>query len=196
MKKTMGAVAAALCVFSAAVSVSGAEIDITNAEINGDGYVSVGVSVEDAEENMSYTMLVLKADESGSYTLENLVYLNQLNEGEYTEAEDGSLSFTMAFAAESGSYLVKVGGTAVSEPDSYETGGGEDDFLYGDSDLNGVLTANDSAIALMKALSSDFEAKAELRVIDVNGDGEIGADDSAEILSKVLNSAYKFSVEE
>ncbi|MCC8097965.1 MAG: hypothetical protein LIO44_05310 [Eubacterium sp.] len=196
MKKAIGAAVLALSVFSAGVSAQGAVIDITGAEINSNGYVDVNVSVTEPEDNMQYTMLVLKAASDGSYTLDNIVYLNQLNKGEYNEADEG-ISFTMAFAAESGeSYLVKVGGTAVSEPDSYEFGEEGGDVMYGDADSNGILTANDSAEALMKALNSEYKAKAELKVIDVNGNGEVDAGDSAEILSKVLNSAYKFGVEE
>lgn len=66
------------------------------------------------------------------------------------------------------------------------------DYMYGDADCSGTLTANDAAAVLKKALDSSFitilESKgAPITALDMNGDGNITADDAAYILALVLN---------
>ncbi len=75
------------------------------------------------------------------------------------------------------------------------------DFIYGDVDLDGVITASDGATALSKSLDNTFipeiqrYAKEYTNYIDVNGDGSILADDGANILQKALNPGFIFSAE-
>ncbi|MCC8098062.1 MAG: hypothetical protein LIO44_05835, partial [Eubacterium sp.] len=72
------------------------------------------------------------------------------------------------------------------------------DGLIGDIDNNEVLTANDSAALLYFVLTGEKKEgwNTDLEAADTDGSGELSAADSAQILSKVLDASYKFSIEE
>ncbi|MCD8089574.1 MAG: hypothetical protein LUD81_02950 [Clostridiales bacterium] len=206
MKKFVKIIVSALTIAAMNTSVFGAAVDISGVTVNSDGTVSAEVTVTDPEEDMQYTMLVYKTDSEGGYTTDDAVYINQLKSGEYSESSEG-VSFDITLdIAEGQKYLLRLGATETETPDEYAfdsttdtTGGGsggEITGLYGDADLNGVLTANDPAVVLNGVLDSSFVIKAEFELTDVDGDGELTAADAAQILSKVLNSAYSFTVEE
>ncbi len=205
-----GIISAAVSIaLTAAMTVSalGAEIEITSASISDSGTVTAEVTVTDPAEAAQYSVIVMKKDESGSYDFDSTVYINQFAEGEYTEATKG-ISFTIDFAPEeTGSYVLKVGATEQLAPDEYDLSNASSDTpvapdepiaegLYGDADLNGVLTANDAACVLESVIDSDYQVEAELEIVDVNGDGVLTAADAAQILSKVLDIGYKFTIEE
>ncbi|MCD8157471.1 MAG: hypothetical protein LUD77_00805 [Clostridiales bacterium] len=206
MKRFAKMITAVFMTAAMTTSVFRAAVDITGVTVNSDGTVSAEVTVTEPEENMQYTMLVYKTDDAGSCTIDDAVYINQLKSGEYSDTSEG-VSFVITLdVAEGQKYLLRLGATETQTPDEYAfdsttdttgggTSGGETTGLYGDADLNGVLTANDSAVVLSGALDSSFEIKAEFELVDVDGDGEITASDAAQILTKVLNSAYGFSVE-
>ncbi|MCD7778035.1 MAG: hypothetical protein LUH47_05980, partial [Clostridiales bacterium] len=68
--------------------------------------------------------------------------------------------------------------------------------IVGDIDDNTVLTANDPACLLVYVLNNENKNESwrlESEIADVNDDGNIDASDAAEILTKVLNSAYEFA---
>lgn len=67
-----------------------------------------------------------------------------------------------------------------------------DDILFGDADMNGVLTAADSAVVLKKALDDKFIMPIEKaepvkysKIVDVDGDNEITVKDASIILNIV-----------
>lgn len=205
MKKFSAVLISAVTIAVMTASVFAAAVDITGVTVNSDGTVSAEVTVTDPEEDMQYTMLVYKTDDEGAYTIDDAVYINQLKSGEYSDTTEG-VSFDITLdVVENQKYLLRVGETETQASDEYPfdittdtTGGGgsEATGLYGDADLSGVVTANDTAVVLSNVLDSAFEIKAEFEFVDVDGDGEITASDAAQIFSKVLDSAYSFTVEE
>lgn len=210
MKRFIGTVISILTVAAAGVSVQAATVNITGAAVKDAETVTVTLQIDGAAADTQYALLVEKADASGSYTLDNAVYINQITGAEYAET-GGSVSFDMKVAADnSEKYMLRVGGTdAKNKTDSQvigeedktpPTGGGDEPNppvgkLYGDADANTVLSANDAAVALKKAIDDNFEIKAEFELVDVDGNGHIDASDAALILSKVLNAENAFPVE-
>lgn len=75
------------------------------------------------------------------------------------------------------------------------------EFLYGDADGDGKLSAADSTILLQKALVGTYAVPLQgktdnwLEYTDVDTDKKITAADSAAVLQKVLVSTYKMPVE-
>ncbi|MCD8214866.1 MAG: hypothetical protein LUC97_04370 [Clostridiales bacterium] len=68
--------------------------------------------------------------------------------------------------------------------------------MVGDVDQNGVLTANDSAALLAYVLNNETlnpDWNVTNYIADTNNDEEAAAADAADILVKVLNSAYEFA---
>ncbi|MCC8098188.1 MAG: hypothetical protein LIO44_06520, partial [Eubacterium sp.] len=77
-----------------------------------------------------------------------------------------------------------------SAPDDMNSG------IVGDIDDNTALTANDPSCLLVYVLNNEDKIEGwrlENEIADVNDDGNIDASDAAEILTKVLNSAYEFA---
>jgi uncharacterized repeat protein (TIGR02543 family) len=76
-----------------------------------------------------------------------------------------------------------------------------EDFLYGDADNDGILTASDAAYVLQRVLNSNSElpiANATenwMRYTDVDADNILTASDAAYILQKVLNGNSEFPIE-
>lgn len=70
-------------------------------------------------------------------------------------------------------------------------------FVYGDADNSGILTANDAAGILKKALDSSYQTEIEkinsaaVYYLDVNDDDKITANDSSIVLAKVLDDSIK-----
>lgn len=64
---------------------------------------------------------------------------------------------------------------------------------YGDADKNGILSSNDSSIALEYSLSGKVPDEI-LRICDVDGSGTITANDAACILQRVLDNSYDFPI--
>lgn len=67
---------------------------------------------------------------------------------------------------------------------------------YGDADGSGTLTSADAAAILDYALNPKNVSAEILSVYDVTGDGIVSANDAAAVLCKVLDSSYKFNVED
>lgn len=77
------------------------------------------------------------------------------------------------------------------------------DILYGDADNSGIITSNDAATVLAKALNNAFITPLEqahpndaLAYLDVTADGRITSNDAAYILSKTLDNSFVFPAEE
>jgi Ca2+-binding EF-hand superfamily protein len=70
-------------------------------------------------------------------------------------------------------------------------------YLWGDTDGDGYLTANDAAKILSYVLSSRSVNLTEVAIkySDVDKDGKLTANDASEVLQKVLNPSYKLTVE-
>lgn len=67
---------------------------------------------------------------------------------------------------------------------------------YGDADGNGTLTSADAAAILEYTLNPKDTSDDILLIYDVTGDGIVTASDAAAVLCKVLDSSYKFNVED
>ena len=67
---------------------------------------------------------------------------------------------------------------------------------FGDADLSGTLTANDSAMILKYTLDPTYSGIADyvLTFVDVNGSGSVDAEDAALVLQKVLIGETKFPI--
>ncbi|MDO4302061.1 MAG: cyclophilin-like fold protein [Clostridia bacterium] len=76
-----------------------------------------------------------------------------------------------------------------------------EEFVYGDADGNGVLTASDAALILQKVLISSYSIPIEnmlenyMSIIDVDGDGVLTSSDCAMVLQKVLDNGYTMPCE-
>ena len=74
-------------------------------------------------------------------------------------------------------------------------------FMYGDTDANGEITANDAAVVMQKISVDGYEMPIEkmsenwLKYTDVEGYGKIRDNDAKCILRKVLIKDYKFLAE-
>lgn len=86
-------------------------------------------------------------------------------------------------------------------PKGVIVGGNEPEFIYGDADGNGSITAGDAALVLQKTLLSTFEIPLQnktddwLKYVDVDANKEITAGDSAYILQKTLLSTFELPAE-
>ena len=71
------------------------------------------------------------------------------------------------------------------------------DILPGDADNSGLLTSNDAALVLKKAIEPDFITELDkitsnsLKYMDMDGDGSLSANDAALVLSKVLDPTFE-----
>jgi hypothetical protein len=72
--------------------------------------------------------------------------------------------------------------------------------IYGDADVDGVISANDAALVLQRVLDADTLTPVEVKYasgqhyIDVDASGSITANDAACILAKVLNDEFELPV--
>ncbi len=77
----------------------------------------------------------------------------------------------------------------------------EPDILYGDADINGVLTAADASMVLQKVLDSSFKMSVEdtkedyMYIADVDRNDILTAADASMILQKVLDSSFQMTCE-
>lgn len=72
----------------------------------------------------------------------------------------------------------------------------EDPYVWGDADSSGGLSSNDSAVIISYLLTPERVnlSKEVVRHCDVNGDGDVSADDAAWVLQKTLMSEFKFKL--
>lgn len=200
MKRFAAAAVSLITAMSACVSAQAA-VNITGVSVGNGGAVSVSVKTDEAPDDMQYTILLRKYEEGTEFGLDDVIYIDQLTSDSYRlNGTTGSFDINFTVDTE-GVYEIKIGATEAVTADSeifgkgIEPGPTPDDKKYGDADQNDIITANDAALVLEKARNAEFEVKAALEIIDVNGDGEITAADSSEILLKVLNGANTFTVE-
>jgi hypothetical protein len=84
---------------------------------------------------------------------------------------------------------------------SLDDGYGETEYLYGDADNNGILTANDAAVVLQKSLDGSYIPDLEnvcddyMKYLDVDCDGILTANDASVILQKTLDGSYIMPIE-
>ena len=77
----------------------------------------------------------------------------------------------------------------------------EQTYLYGDADINGVLTAADASMVLQKVLDSSFKMSVEdtkedyMYIADVDRNDILTAADASMILQKVLDSSFQMTCE-
>ena len=78
---------------------------------------------------------------------------------------------------------------------------GTNDFIYGDADFDGKLTASDAAEILQKVLDSkhimpiEYSIEDYAKILDVDNDLQLTASDSSFIMQKVLNENIKIPIE-
>jgi hypothetical protein len=72
---------------------------------------------------------------------------------------------------------------------------GEPDFVYGDVDLNGAVSAADALEVLKSVVGKVQLNETQATVADVNGDGSVNATDALNILQKVVGKIDQFPVE-
>lgn len=192
MKKLFGTI---LTVFIAnlmcfSVYAKGPAVEILNAQAENNA-VTFNAKITDPVENQQLTVVVA-AYENGRFDYDSIVYINQYA---YTQEE---ISFEYAQWADTDKvYAIKVGGTDIEEPAYLLLDTEDNTLLYGDVDSDGVITANDSVLTLQYVLNPNSVelSQTQLQAAGVNGSIVLSANDSACILQKALNNAYKFVVE-
>ena len=183
-----------------AVSVPVLSIIATNA--NEDGTVSIKGIIENAVSNQQLTVMASEYV-NGNYDVNSLSYIDQIdykgNDNKFT------IEFNPKSALEKDKvYIVRMGGTDI-EAAVYmilkTNNGGDVEWIYGDVDKDGVITASDAAIVLQYVLNSgsisgmDADIEDFLKRADVTGEGTITSEQASYIYQKVLNSSFKFPVE-
>ena len=140
----------------------------------------------------------------GSYNEDNIYYINQKI---YTNP-DGEFSFKLGVKGTleaDKTYIVRIGGTGISEPISIivgTDGDGKVEFILGDVNSDGKIDVNDASIGLkylLDPLSVDDKIVSAERFdekIKVMGKEIFTAEDVACILQKALNeNGYTFPAE-
>lgn len=170
------------------------EISLDSAYIEDDTVVLKGKVTNPVKEQQ----LVFLAQEVLDETNKNL-YINQTDANCDSEG-NFEVNFNLAFLYldSKGVYKARLGGTNIDTPCEMLMvfAGGEIQVLWGDVNLDGELTAEDAAITLQYVLTRLNLSPAQLKAMRVNGTDEVTAENAAQILSKTLNSMYKFPVEE
>lgn len=200
MKRFIAAAVSLITLMATCVSAQAA-VEINGVTVKDGGAVSVSVKTDDVPDNLQYTVLLRKYVEGTELTLDDVIYIDQLNSDEYTlSGTKGSFDIDFNVDTE-GVYEIKIGATEAEAADDMlfgkdiDSSPTDNDKIYGDADANGTVTANDAALVLEKARNTEFEVKAALEIIDVDGDGSITSADSGEVLLKVINGAHSFAVE-
>ncbi len=191
------------CIYTSAFAAT--QILLTKVEIGDTGVISVEGKIKEPSNFQRYTAVVLKYKESGEYTIADAVYIGQ-KEKEDVVLADGVFSFDFKGNTENGEkYLVRIGGSNISEiKDSDHLGGefdGDDDNNDDDKvseilgDVNGdfKIDTNDASILLRFVLNKngvlDEEIKGKEKFLercDVTGDGELTAAQVGFILRRAL----------
>lgn len=190
--------------------VFAAEIKIDSAQLLSTGKVNVVCTLTDgaAAQEVSVISYETGTDLSSisSVTegiLKKMIHIDQFD----ADVSDGKFEFEFEPAAwmdTEKTYVVKVGGTNITQPDlmiiKYNEQG-EITLIYGDADGDGEITASDSAFILQRALVSTFKLPVQSKTknwfeyADADNDGEITASDSAYVLQKVLVRTFKLPAE-
>jgi len=166
------------------------EVNIENNNVN------IYATVNNAVENQNITVMIAELL-NNTVNYDSIVYINQFDNIAFNDS-NFNINFKFDFD-ENKKYAFYLGGSNIDSPSVYYTRTENDkDILYGDADLNGVITANDSATVLKYILNKDnFTAENKfLKTADVDLTGTITANDASCIITKVLDSDYVFVAEQ
>ena len=166
-------------------------------------FVNIMGNMSDVAEEQQLTYLLTEVKD-GSYNEDNIYYINQKI---YTNP-DGEFSFKLGVKGTleaDKTYIVRIGGTGISEPISIivgTDGDGKVEFILGDVNSDGKIDVNDASIGLkylLDPLSVDDKIVSAERFdekIKVMGKEIFTAEDVACILQKALNeNGYTFPAE-
>lgn len=184
------------------------QITIDSVTTAQDGVVKTTGTVLDRVENQQITITCYELI-AGVYDISTLNYINQFDYTEIMVADGTTGEFAIELTPNqvleaNKRYIVRIGGTDILKPVFmvFTTDGNSDiDFIYGDADKDGVLTATDSAFVLQYALSaSSISGSVEdinnfLTIINVTGEAEITSNQASYILQRVLNRLFEFPIE-
>lgn len=192
-----------LSLSSAAFAQGETAVTISSA-VEDSGVVTVKANIANAVSEQYITVVACEY-QGESYVMdspESIVYIDQF-QPEIDENNSFSFSFKYAAWAEAEKlYYLRIGGTNAATADGMlivASQGGEVTVIYGDADMDKIITASDSLAVLAKVLDDSFKLKIENTVedyatyIDINGNGVIDVLDAAAILLKTLNSSYSLA---
>lgn len=192
-------VSTSICVWAVGEPV----LSITAATATTDGTVSIDGTIENEVSNQQLTVMASEYI-NDTYDVNSISYIDQISctgiEGKFR------IEFNPKSALEKEKvYIVRMGGTDI-ESAVYmilkTDADGDVEWIYGDVDKDGVITASDAAVVLQYVLNSaSIGGIAEdmedfLKRADVTGEGIITSEQASYIYQKVLNSSFKFPVEE
>lgn len=174
---------------------AGSGISIDSITQQGDKIIFDG-SVTDFEKGDIVNVMVTEYV-NDNYDLNTVTYIDAF---EITDGRFNSEFYLSDSAQRNKSYILRVGATNVENPTYgiFVYKDNQMEILYGDVDLDGVLTSSDAATVLQYVNNTDSIdfSELQLKAANVTGDDFLSAGDAAQILAKVLNSDYKFLVEE
>lgn len=182
--------------FSFSISALAAEttVSLDSAVIN-DEVITLKGRVSNPVENQQLVFLAREIFENR----ENDIYINQ------TDANcDSSGSFEISFDLSvlefdtKNVYKARLGGTNIENPSEMLIllVGESSEVILGDVNLDGIITAADAALTLQYVLTRLDLLPSQYTAMSVTRADIITADNAAHILYKVLNSMYRFPVEE
>lgn len=175
-------------------------IKLTAFTKTGDNQLTIKGSVTSTLDKTHITMMASEMV-SGSYSIDNMVYIDQIDNisnGDFTININ-----TKENLKASASYIIRVGSNAskpvwlVLKTDS----GGSTEYIYGDVDKDGAITANDAALVMQYVLNSSsidgiITDKEEFLILaNVTNDTEITASQASCIYQKALNNSFIMPVE-
>ena len=188
-----------ICVSAAGKSV----LSIIGATENKDGSVSIDGTIENSAVNQQLTVMAAEYVNE-NYDMDTISYIDQIS---YT-GTDGK--FTVEFNPKTALekekiYIVRMGGTDI-ESAVYmlikTNDSGEVEWIYGDVDKDGAITASDAALVMQYVLNPESvkeiigDTKDFLKRADVTENGTLTSEQASYIYQKALNAAFKFPVEE
>ena len=212
MRKSIIVIFTVIAALLMCTSVFAADIKITSAEQLDTGKVKVVCAVVGAEDIMTLCVVSYESNadiasikQIDDAALKKIIYIDQF---ESAVSDMGTVEFVFdpaAWISPAKTYVVKVGGTGVSMPDTMvivKDPNGGFEFFYGDADGDNWITASDAAYVLQNVLIESIDMPIKnltanwFKYIDVDGDNNITAYDATEILQKSLVESHKMPVEE
>lgn len=187
--------------FSIYAFASETEVYIDSAIIDNNGKITLKGRVKNPVENQQLVLLVenLSYTEKYQYDNERYMYINQ-TDANCNSIGSYEISFDLSYLDfdTKNVYMARLGGTSIDTP--FEililVTGQSSECIWGDVNLDGIITANDAAITLQYVLTRLDLLPSQITAMRVTQADIITADNAAHILYKALNSMYKFPVEQ
>jgi hypothetical protein len=180
MKKFLSVLVMAL--FSFNVAASAAEIEITKAEKDDSGYVSVECNISDTADSQIITT-VAREYTAEDDDVDSFIYIDQFT----PDITDGSFDYNFNVSAnfdETKVYLVRVGGTGVYDiAQKIIAVSGKTVYVAGDVNGDGYIDEIDAALVLKYINGTYALDEAQLKAADANETQDVNMLDVVEILS-------------